>query len=342
MMLLSKQVSFSAVIWALAHRSVSGFTTPTNVGGVATSMQRLAFLPSSTELRMAEEKTEKTATVKTATVKIPSVKKELSYDEATGRFYESNPDECAPEDGEYCAVDKSTGDTIRLTIEEKERIFLDALQSYYATGRQVLGDEEFDLLKEDLTWNGSEMVVMNRKEVRFLGAVQAYLKGDPLITDVEFDTLKSELKEEKSIFAVSREPKCYIDTGICTVTLKEDKFRSNLLYLPVGLALTSVWLGFGYEVIEPIIRLNPLILLILGAYPIATGTLKLTDSVIFQNAKIAYGPCPSCEAENRVYFGNILFVEGFSDVASVKCTNCKTQFQVQRNTLRASTVPKAE
>ena len=54
--------------------------------------------------------------------------KELTYDEASGRFFETGDSgECIPDD-EYCAVDKETGEMIRLTVEEKERIFLDALQ----------------------------------------------------------------------------------------------------------------------------------------------------------------------------------------------------------------------
>lgn len=54
--------------------------------------------------------------------------KELTYDAASGRFFETGDSvECIPED-EYCAVDKETGEMIRLTVEEKERIFLDALQ----------------------------------------------------------------------------------------------------------------------------------------------------------------------------------------------------------------------
>mmetsp|Transcript_54603 Transcript_54603/g.81323 ORF Transcript_54603/g.81323 Transcript_54603/m.81323 type:complete len:133 (+) Transcript_54603:70-468(+) len=36
--------------------------------------------------------------------------------------------ECIPED-EYCAVDKKTGAYIRLTLAEKERIFIDSLQA---------------------------------------------------------------------------------------------------------------------------------------------------------------------------------------------------------------------
>merc|ERR1719491_2115931 len=114
---------------------------------------------------------------------------------------------CAPDD-EYCVVDKETGELVRLTLEEKERIFMDALQSYYVSGRQLLNDQDFDSLKEDLAWNGSKMVNMNRQETKYLAAVQSYLKGTPTLSDEEFDSLKEELKEEKSKFASSKEPKC--------------------------------------------------------------------------------------------------------------------------------------
>lgn len=81
----------------------------------------------------------KTASVRTTTArfmaeggdkKVPTVKsgrKELAYDEASGRFFEADEKECVPED-EFCVTDKATGKLIRLTVEEKERIFLDALQ----------------------------------------------------------------------------------------------------------------------------------------------------------------------------------------------------------------------
>jgi len=273
--------------------------------------------------------------------KIASGKKEIGFDAASGRFFETgrSAEECVPDD-EYCVLDENTGKLVRLTLAEKERIFLDALQSYYASGREVLGDEEFDLLKEDLQWNGSPLVQMNRNEAKYLAAMQAYLNGRPILNDAEFDALKKTLKEEESQFAVSTDPKCYIDTGICTVTMKEDFFRSNLLYLPVGAVLSLLWLGFGFEIIEPFIRINPLLLIALGAPAIITGTKTITDDFIFVNNKIVYGPCPSCEAENRIYFGDILTVEGFGDIADVKCPSCKQVFTVQRNTLRASTIPK--
>ena len=72
-------------------------------------------------LFMSDEE-EKTITIDTKT------QKELSYDSKLGRFFESgDSEECIPDD-EYCAVDKETGEMIRLTVVEKERIFLDALQ----------------------------------------------------------------------------------------------------------------------------------------------------------------------------------------------------------------------
>jgi len=102
--------------------------------------------------------------------------------------------------------------------------------------------------------------------------MQAYLKGEPMMPDAEFDALKTELKETGSKFAVSTSPKCYIDTGICTVTLKEDQFRSNLLYLPAIIVLTSVWLGIGFELLSTVLRINPLFFLLIGTSFLYTGS----------------------------------------------------------------------
>ena len=186
---------------------------------------------------------------------ITSARKEIGYDAASGRFFETDLEDCSPDENEYCVVDKETGQLVSLTLEEKERIFLDALQvslismqywgfsicivpincnylyiirssllspyiscaqSFYYSGRQLLEDSEFDLLKEDLAWNGSTMVNMNRQETKYLAAMEAYSKGQPILSDDEFDTLKKELKEEGSPFASSKEPKCYIGEWYCS------------------------------------------------------------------------------------------------------------------------------
>lgn len=60
---------------------------------------------------------------------ITSARKELKFDDKTGRFFETNleTEECIP-DEEFCTIDEDTGAKIRLTVAEKERIFLDAIQ----------------------------------------------------------------------------------------------------------------------------------------------------------------------------------------------------------------------
>eukprot|EP00581_Thalassiosira_minuscula_P012702 CAMPEP_0183712214 /NCGR_PEP_ID=MMETSP0737-20130205/7404_1 /TAXON_ID=385413 /ORGANISM="Thalassiosira miniscula, Strain CCMP1093" /LENGTH=318 /DNA_ID=CAMNT_0025940793 /DNA_START=39 /DNA_END=995 /DNA_ORIENTATION=- len=269
--------------------------------------------------------------------KLISNRKEIAYDGS--RFFETGLDEddCIPAQ-EYCVIDPETSMPIRLTVEEKERMFLDALQSYYVSGRQVMDDAEFDSLKEDLAWNGSEVVNLNRKEIMYLEAMQAYIKGAPIMSDAEFDVLRDELREEKSSIAVNTEPKCYIETGICTATFQKDNFRNNLLYLPAGLIVALVWLGLGFELIGG--RINPLVLIAFGAPVIGSGAKAITDNFIFPNNLVAYGACPSCESENRIFFGDILGVEGFGKQGAFKCSNCKTQIIVQRNSLRANTLPK--
>lgn len=271
--------------------------------------------------------------------KIVSNNKEVQFDGI--RFYETGVegDDCIPNE-EFCIIDPENSQPIRLTVEEKERMFLDALQSYYASGRQIMDDAEFDALKEDLMWNGSELVNLNRREIAYLEAMQGFNKGSPTMSDAEFDALREELREEQSVVAVDKEPKCYIETGICTIEWKKDNFRNNLIYLPAVAIMTFIWLGSS-AVIVGLNQLNPLLALIAGSPVIYIASQAITDNFIFANNLIAYGPCPNCEYPERVYFGNILGVEGFDDQAAKKCKSCKEEILVQRRSLRAATLPKS-
>ena len=60
--------------------------------------------------------------------------------------------------------------------------------------------------------------------------------------------MQLELREAGSKVAVSTEPKCYIDSGICTVSFTEDRLRKASLYLPVGTPTLLFSLGALYEV----------------------------------------------------------------------------------------------
>jgi hypothetical protein len=121
---MARRALFLALLGAAMSR-VSGFSGALQR---ATKLSaKTAFLPSSRSLLfMAEEdEGESKGTSKTIT----SGRKEIAYDEETGRFFETgkNPEECIP-DEEFCMTDRNSGKLIRLTLEEKERIFLDSLQ----------------------------------------------------------------------------------------------------------------------------------------------------------------------------------------------------------------------
>lgn len=75
----------------------------------------------------------------------------LVYDIKNSRLYEANLDKNSADD-EFTLLDEKTGERISLTREEKERIFLDSLQEYYFSGKALLPDDQFDKLKDNLTW----------------------------------------------------------------------------------------------------------------------------------------------------------------------------------------------
>mmetsp|Transcript_57325 Transcript_57325/g.121639 ORF Transcript_57325/g.121639 Transcript_57325/m.121639 type:complete len:325 (-) Transcript_57325:340-1314(-) len=315
-------------LWAAATAPGAQALTPSARSSSRVAARPFARTTSSTSLNLKDPE---------PGTKLVSNRKEIAYDGV--RFFETGVDEedCIPAQ-EFCVIDPDTSKPIRLTVEEKERMFLDSLQSYYVSGRQVMDDAEFDALKEDLAWSGSEVVNLNRKEIQYLEAMQAYNKGESIMTDADFDRLRDELREDGSAIAVSKEPKCYIDTGICTATFQKDNFRNNLLYLPALSIIGLLWLGIGFEIVGG--RINPLVLGAFGAPVVGSAAKAVTDQFIFPNNLVAYGPCPSCEAENRVYFGDILGVEGFGKQGAFKCTKCKEQIIVQRRSLRANTLPK--
>eukprot|EP00614_Pseudopedinella_elastica_P015247 CAMPEP_0172582270 /NCGR_PEP_ID=MMETSP1068-20121228/1717_1 /TAXON_ID=35684 /ORGANISM="Pseudopedinella elastica, Strain CCMP716" /LENGTH=325 /DNA_ID=CAMNT_0013375575 /DNA_START=32 /DNA_END=1009 /DNA_ORIENTATION=- len=264
----------------------------------------------------------------------------IVYDSRTGRFYEKEIEMICRE--EFCAIEEKTGKPIVLSLEEKERIFVEAMQAYFYDGREILSDSDFDQLKEDLLWEGSAVAALSRDENKYLAAMQAYLNGKPMMADEEFNALKKSLILEGSAIAVDKEPKCFVDTGICSVTWSQDKVRQYVAYLPTAVVISVLWAIFSFE-LTPLKYVNPIFGLVLGSPIIYFASIFFAENIFFQKSPlVASGPCPDCNTENRVLFGDVLGVEGFSDVADVKCSNCKVPLQIQRETLRVSSAPKAE
>ncbi|CAI7799292.1 unnamed protein product, partial [Closterium sp. NIES-53] len=84
----------------------------------------------------------------------------------------------------YCDIAKKK----QRTLGEMEQEFLLALQAYYIGQDPIMSNEEFDLLKEELLWEGSQ------DEQKFMEASLAYQAGKPFMNDREYDALKQTLK----------------------------------------------------------------------------------------------------------------------------------------------------
>lgn len=108
----------------------------------------------------------------TKTPRLASIKKDIVYDEKSGRFFESSPGECMPDD-EFCIVDSETGDLVRLTLPEKERIFLDALQVSFFT---TCITKEFKLLSRSTIARIDKLRILTSHMCVTL--LSAYLKND--------------------------------------------------------------------------------------------------------------------------------------------------------------------
>ena len=82
-------------------------------------------------------------------------------------------------------------------------MYFDALYAYYQTGESLLNNDDYEELKENLTWEGSSVATMNKKEAMFVNAVAAAKRGMPIMDDVEYASLKKDLKSQGS-WVVSR------------------------------------------------------------------------------------------------------------------------------------------
>lgn len=80
----------------------------------------------------------------------------------------------------------------------QELIYLDSLHSYYHQKVKILNDEDYEDLKSQLTWSGSDVTSMTGKEALFVFAVASHRRGDSLLNDQQYETLKQQLLAENS------------------------------------------------------------------------------------------------------------------------------------------------
>lgn len=233
--------------------------------------------------------------------------------------------------GGFCYINPQTGKRLELSLRDKEALFLDTMQAYFR-GESTLSNDEFDLLKEELTWQGSEVVSLGRDEIRFLDAARAYEEGNPVISDEEFDKLKKRLQSQGSIVSIQRGPRCSITRQITFSDVIPDRRRTFVLFVPAGILMSLLWLSISFE-FTPLHRVDPVLSLLIGS-PIIFIAAKVLTNLVVPQAEIMVGDCPSCGRRTHVLFGNVLNQKGFESDAEVKCDKCKSKLKVEKESNR--------
>ena len=80
----------------------------------------------------------------------------------------------------------------------KELMYFDALYNYYRNGVNLLNNEDYETLKENLTWEGSSVATMKADEALFVTAIASSSRGQAIMDDDEYAELKSNLKKANS------------------------------------------------------------------------------------------------------------------------------------------------
>lgn len=105
---------------------------------------------------------------------------------------------------------KAAGDLV-----VKELMYFDALYSYYQTGASLLNNDDYEALKENLSWEGSSVATMNKHEALFVTAVASARRGDPIMKDDDYQVLKADLKKAGS-WVTDRSPDALEKLGLNT------------------------------------------------------------------------------------------------------------------------------
>jgi len=98
---------------------------------------------------------------------------------------------------EAAKLGMSTVDLEACTVAQLEEMYVDALWAYYKDGVQILTDEQYDKLRQELSWQGSGFPTLKRYEVEFVKAALAYWSGEAVVSDEEWKELKAKVKSDK-------------------------------------------------------------------------------------------------------------------------------------------------
>jgi len=248
---------------------------------------------------------------------------------------------------EYVQTDPVTGESKSLLLDEKEKLYLECLDSYYnENGKQILSDAEYEQLKLDIDFEGSIISTLSKDEIVFVLANKRFKMGKPVLDDAEYDALRSKLKKKGSNVVLHEGPTCNVESGVCKTDLKVDEGKQRLLYLPG----TAGGLILSCELIYWTVGLDPILSIILGAIPSYFFGVWFTENVFAQKPLVTSGTCPDCQYLQTIYFGDLFGVtaDGITGPkispppteVAFKCANCKAPLTAQRDKMWLLTEPK--
>eukprot|EP00210_Caulerpa_lentillifera_P006270 g5989.t1 len=253
-------------------------------------------------------------------------------------------DDCEYNIGAYCSIDAEGERVETRTLGEMEQEFLEAMQAWYFEGKSIMSDEEFENLKDELTWQGSEVAMLSSTEQKFLEASMGYASGKPLMSDSEYDALKQQLKQQGSFVALSG-PRCSIRSRAMYSDLQVDYLRMTALNIPAVSIVLGTLFFFdditGFEISKLIELPEPWGIIMLWSFvlPACFILSQQLTNLVLRDGVILTGQCPNCGAENRSYFGSIFVVEGNKDTALVKCNQCEAKLEFRRQSREIVVVP---
>jgi len=269
-------------------------------------------------------------------LRVPVLRMQVELDEAAKSFYE-----------EYVETDPVTGEQKSLSLDEKEKLYLECLDAFYNEGgKQLLGDAEYEKLKTDLAFEGAKVSTFSADEIKFLLSNKRFKMGKPIMDDVEYDRLRTKLKAEGSLVIIHDAAKCSLDDGICKTDIRVDSGKTRLLYLPG----TAGGLILACEAAFWTLHIDPLLSILLGAVPSYFFGIWFTENVFAQKPLVTTSACPNCGQLNTVFFGDLFSVQtdGMAgppkpptDQIEVKCSSCKEILLADRaEMVIRTTVPK--
>jgi len=241
----------------------------------------------------------------------------------------------------YVETDPVTGEQKTLTLDEKEKLYLDCLDAFYNEGgKQLLSNEEYEQLKLDIDFEGSKVAVYSKDEIKFILANKRFKMGKAILNDAEYDNLRSKLREQGSLVILHDGASCNVETGMCKTDLRVDSGKNRLLYLPGTLG----GLLLVMEVIFWTVGLDPIFSVLLGSVPAYFFGLWFTENVFAQKPLVVQASCPEpdCESIFPVFFGDLFSVQtdGIAgpkkppgDELEVKCPVCKIDLVANRKTM---------